>query len=98
MVDKTLTLNCGEALTIATASDFHQKVSQALNESSSIELLADSVSKIDTAGMQLVVSLKRELERIGGSLTWNKPSDVVTQSIVTLGLKSHFDIDKNLSK
>lgn len=89
------TVDCGEALTIAKSAELHEKLNEALAESSSIELLASSVEKVDTAGLQLIASLSRELERVNGSITWKNPSDVLVQAAKTLGLTSYIAINQN---
>ncbi len=51
-----------------------------------IELKADSVVKADTAGLQMFVSLRRELHTLGGELLWRKPSAELRQAANLLGL------------
>ena len=86
-------VQCGEALTIAQAVEFHQKLKTAMDEGSTIELDASGVEKVDTAGLQLVVGLQRELDKVGGKLVWKQPSDVVKQAAVTLGLADRLSIN-----
>lgn len=89
MTDKKATVNCGEMLTIAHATEFRDKLDKALEKSSNIELEAEDVKKVDTAGMQLLIALCREVEELHGKISWKKPSDVLVSAITTLGLKQH---------
>lgn len=86
MGSDTTTVDCGDALTVANAANIHQKLQAALNDSSAINLKADKVEKVDTAGLQLFVALSKEAERVGGQITWQQPSDALKQAAVTLGL------------
>ena len=95
MAGKEASVKCGEALTIANAADLHAQLSKALEESSVIELVADSVEKVDTAGLQLLVALSRELEKVDGKMVWKEPSDVLLQAATTLGLTPYLAIDQN---
>lgn len=88
MTVKKTTVECGEALTIANVADLHGKFTKALEESSTVELDAKAVEKVDTAGLQLLVALNTELEKCDGKLLWSSPSDTLVQSVATLGLGS----------
>ena len=86
MSSDTSIIDCGDALTVANAADMHQKLQAALNNSSTINLKADEVEKVDTAGLQLFVALSKEIERVSGEVIWQQPSDSLKQAAVTLGL------------
>lgn len=86
MSAENLTIDCGSNLTVATAADMHQKLQDALNGSSTINLKADEVEKVDTAGLQLFVALNKELDKSGGKLVWQTPSETLLQASNTLGL------------
>lgn len=85
MTAKT-TFSCGEALDIQNAAGLLQRLQKSMQKSLTIELKADSVVKADTAGLQLFVSLKKELDGLGGDLIWKKPSDDLLKSAELLGL------------
>lgn len=85
MASKT-TFSCGELLDITAAAALSARLQKSLQKSANIELKADSVSKADTAGLQLFVALAREVEKTGGSLTWKKPSPALVETAVLLGL------------
>lgn len=98
MSTESMSINCGETLNIASAAELQQQINSALEKSSTIEMVADTVVKVDTAGLQLMVALSRELERSNGSLLWKTPSEVVIQAAVSLGLTDQVGLSEHLSK
>ncbi len=93
MTAKATVVDCGDALTISHATELHQKILAALEDSSEIKLTADAVEKVDTAGLQVIVALSSELKKVDGSLSWDKPSEALVQAANTLGLTSHMAFD-----
>ena len=93
MSSGTSTIDCGNGLTVATAADMHQKLQEALHDSSTINLKADEVEKVDTAGLQLFVALAKEIERVGGKVVWQEPSEALLQASKTLGLTHSIGLD-----
>ena len=85
MADKTV-FSCGGALDIQQASALHKRLQKSMQKALCIELKADTVSKADTAGLQMLVSLQRELKTLGGELIWKKPSAELLQAAKLLGL------------
>lgn len=85
MATKT-TFSCGEHLDIAEATNLYSRLQKALSKSSNIELKADAVKKVDTAGLQLFVALAREVTQTGGGLSWKKPSQILLDTAAQLGL------------
>lgn len=91
MAGKKTSVDCGEAMTIAQSAELHQKLKAALEDSSSIELKADAVEKVDTAGLQLIIALEHEIEKVSGKLSWKDPSDTLKQAATTLGLAERLE-------
>ena len=67
MTAKT-SFSCGEQLDIPAVSSMQARMKKSLQKSSTIELKADAVTKADTAGLQLLLALPREVANTGGSL------------------------------
>ncbi len=88
-------INCGDSLTIHHAIALHKKIITALDNSSTIELLAASIVRVDSAGLQLIAALTNELNRIGGQLIWSEPSQVLIDSSNTLGMNRSIGLNKN---
>ncbi len=85
MATKT-TFSCGEALDIAQAGGLYSRLQKSLQKSSTIELKAEGVQKVDTAGLQLMLSLSNEVKKCGGELIWKSPSPVLLGAAKLLGL------------
>lgn len=97
MVTKSAQFDCGETLNIASAGDILQRLTSVMNESSAIELVADKVTKVDTAGFQVIIAAQKELERIGGNLQWKEPSEATLQGAKTLGLVEVLGLSTHIS-
>ncbi len=82
-------VDCGDSLTISHATELHQKILAALEDSSEIKLNATAIEKVDTAGLQVIVALSNELKKMDGTMLWDKPSEALVQAAATLGLTSH---------
>ncbi len=80
------TFSCGENLDIAHATSMHQRLQKSLQKSLVIEIKADKVSKADTAGLQLLAALAREVTGRDGTLIWKKPSETLLATAQQLGL------------
>ena len=85
MATKT-TFSCGEHLDITEVAALYNRLQKSLGKSSNIELKADAVAKVDTAGLQMFVALSREVARTGGGLVWKKPSQTLIETAALLGL------------
>lgn len=85
MADKT-SFSCGESLDIQQASALYKRLQKSVEKALRIELKSDSVKKADTAGLQMLVSLRNELKTLGGDIVWKKPSEELIQSAELLGL------------
>lgn len=85
MASKT-TFFCGQALDIAHSAALYKRLQKSLQKSSTIEIKAGKVQKADTAGLQLVLSLAKEVRKTGEDLIWKKPSKVLINAAQRLGL------------
>lgn len=92
MATKT-SFSCGEALDIAHAAALQARLEKSLQKSSTIELKADAVEKVDTAGLQLIVAVKKEAQASGGNIIWKKPSEKLLTSAKSLGLSQHLGLN-----
>jgi len=96
MDSKKATVKCGNALTIANVADLHSKITSVLEISSIIELDAQEVEKVDTAGLQLLVALSQELEKSDGHLLWKAPSDTLNEAIKITGMTPYLAINNSV--
>ncbi|MEE8056578.1 MAG: STAS domain-containing protein [Pseudomonadales bacterium] len=85
MAAKT-SFSCGVSLDVTAATALQSRLQKALKKSSTIELKVDAVEKADTAGLQLLLALAREVGDVGGRLIWKKPSKVLIDAACLLGI------------
>lgn len=86
-------IDCGVELTISKAADLHHQLQTATHESLLVELKAGAVEKVDSAGLQVIVSAFKEIEKTSGKISWDAPSDVLRQAANTLGLSPFVGLD-----
>jgi ABC-type transporter Mla MlaB component len=78
--------SCGVSLSVAEAAGLKSRIQKALQKSSTIELNASEVQKADTAGLQLVLALIREVANADGRVVWKNPSKALIDAANLLGL------------
>jgi anti-anti-sigma factor len=71
---------------IYSAADSKQQLMDALNEHAALTVELDAVEEIDTTGVQLLLWLKREAERLNKPLTLTGASPAVQEVITLLNL------------
>lgn len=77
-----------ENLTVANVHLLHEELEALVgrHDHDNIVLLADSVSRADTAGIQLLVAFVRSAKERQIKLDWNNPSDKLIAAATVLGL------------
>lgn len=81
------TLQCGERLSIDQVERLHTEIEEALRDGQGIELNAHQVQFCDTAGLQMLLALKRQMAETETTLGWVSVSPSVVQTAELLGLK-----------
>ncbi|WGV98614.1 STAS domain-containing protein [Vibrio sp. YMD68] len=81
----------GESLEISTVMDAKIQYAEWLKQSSLLRINASQVSKVDTAGVQLLASLFVSAKRLNVTIELSESSAVLTEAFVTLGLTSVFN-------
>jgi len=84
-----LTITLPEELNISEVTHFHTSIVDKLSQlapQQQININASELRRIDTAGMQLLVALISEASTQTNKLTWQNPSDSLTQCAAHLGL------------
>ena len=79
-------------LTVQTAAESKNSLLSALQTGSGIDLDLSGVSELDTAGLQLLLLLKREAEHLG------KPLNVITPSAAVLEVLQLTRLDLQLDQ
>jgi ABC-type transporter Mla MlaB component len=92
MSEKT-SFSCGEYIDITQVSNLFGRLQKSLQKSVNVELKADKVVKADTAGLQMFVALKREINTTDGNFVWKNPSDGLKNSAKLLGLAQELGLE-----
>ena len=86
-MSQTVTIQCGERLSIERVESLYSEMEMAIREGHDIELAASHVQFCDTAGLQLILGLNRAMMTSGHLLSWNTPADVIYETSALLGLQ-----------
>lgn len=85
MTDNAM-IECGERLSIEHVEMLYANAEQALATAGNITLIADRVQYCDTAGLQLLLTLQKTLEKTGHKIHWQSVSETVREVSAYLGL------------
>ncbi len=88
--------SCGEYLDINHAAKLYERLGKSLEKSTTIEIKADKVIKADTAGLQLLVTLAKEVAVADGKLIWKSPSSALLMAAKQLGVSDHLGLSKQV--
>lgn len=81
-------INLPDRMDIASAEQLHMTMEAALAEGSAISLKANSVSKIDTTGVQLLLGLFREADKQHLDVNWCEPSETILDAMELFNLQN----------
>jgi anti-anti-sigma factor len=87
------TVSCGTHLDIRQAEKLKERLLAALEkEAIHYTLIGSKVEKVDSAGLQLIVSFIRRVQAEGGKVIWQKPSDELVKASQLLGLTAAINL------
>jgi len=84
------TLSGGPDLTIYTAADTAARLRHALQSGEALDLDLSDVEDIDTAGLQLLLQLRRTAQQTGRAIRFSSPSPAVQDIVQLLNLHDFF--------
>lgn len=79
-------IQLASTITIANAPELLTEVLAAIDDSTSVVIDGSAVSRIDTAGLQVLCALQKELSAHAGKIQWNGVSSELANSTRLLGL------------
>jgi len=79
-------LKTGDSLEISAVAGLKLEWLKAVDAASGIEVDASSLGRIDTAGLQLLLSLKREAIARNIGFSWSGVSAVLREKATALGI------------
>jgi len=88
----TIPINCGNRLSIDQAEALLEKLEAAVQVGGDVVLDGSEVQYSDTAGYQLLISLRKTLETTGNSIQWHAVSDNIREITGYLGLKQAINL------
>jgi len=80
-----------DSLEISTVSEARDNILQLLNSGSSIRFDLSSMTEIDTAGVQLILAVRKEALMQGKECRFVHPSPAVEEAFRILGCGAVFD-------
>ncbi|MAE21513.1 MAG: STAS domain-containing protein [Pseudomonadota bacterium] len=91
-MSEATSIDCGNRLSIDQTEGLYQKFEEALLAGGDLSLNAEAVQYSDSAGFQLVLSLKQTLAATGNTIQWQGVSDNVKETAGHLGLSDHLNL------
>jgi len=79
-------------MTVYTAGQYRDILLKKLARSQRMEVDLSDVDEIDTAGLQLLVSLKHQYAAVDNGLCLNNPADVVRDALELAQLTDDFEL------
>lgn len=81
-----------EKLTIVNAEHLHQMLEEHMNDEQISEIDGQAVTHVDTAGLQILLSLKNTLRAEGATLSFVGFSECLKSAIKQAGLSGEFGL------
>lgn len=81
-----------EQLTLANIESVYNELDSALEQGSEICLDAQTLSRIDTSGLQLLCCLQAELQQHDTKIVWQQSSEELVQAANNLGVNQFLAI------
>ena len=82
----TNVINLGADLTIRSVSSCKKMIDESISNGFDVKLAAGDLQKIDTAGLQLLFSLHRTLEKTSQSINWVSSNSIINDRAQLLGM------------
>ncbi len=96
--DKAIWIHCGEALLLEMVIPEKEILKKVFDTNKPILIDASKISKIDAAGMQLILNFVLEASRKNLSINWQSPSEVLIEKAFILGMNRLLDLRGSLSE
>lgn len=78
-------------LTIRQIEQVYRQCDDALKDTASLRIDASGVSKVDTAGLQLLIALKIEMDKQLSSIEWVAVADELRHAAHFMGVQDLFE-------
>ena len=91
-MDKNI-ISCGDVLDISVVAKMHEELKHAIENSTTIELDAKDLQRIDGAGIQLLVSLFADAQELQIDLSWGETSESLLHAATLLGVRPQLHLN-----
>lgn len=78
-----------ERVDISVVDSLYQRLQTALESGDPIEIDAESVDRLDAAGVQLLMAFALRSKKQSIQIHWKSPSDAFLKSVRLLGVEQH---------
>ena len=89
------TIHCPQHLNITMVEGFRESLQAAIDRSGKCIVNVSLVEKVDSVGMQILVTFRYAMEKHNGVVRFKGDSDIFTKTASVLGLSSHFEFIEN---
>ncbi len=86
-------INLGADLTIRSVGACKELIDQSLSNGFDVRIAAGELQKIDSAGLQLIYTLKTTLEKTAQSIHWESTSNIINDAAKIIGMPRLCDAD-----
>ncbi|WP_300424663.1 STAS domain-containing protein [uncultured Thalassolituus sp.] len=86
------TIHCGNRLSIDQVEGLYQKLEAAVLSGGDLTLDAGDVHFCDTAGLQMILSLRKTLAGTGNDISWSAVTDVLKDTAGYLGIRKSLNL------
>ncbi len=83
---ETYEIDLGTNLTIAQVDGLLDRLLEINHDPADTILKASAIERADTSGLQCLYAFKRDIEEQGVAVTWQAPSENLTQAANLLGM------------
>lgn len=84
--DDSNIINLGAELTIRSVATVKPLIDESISNGFDVKLAAGELQKIDTAGLQLIYSLSRTLEKTSQAITWESSNSIINDAAALIGM------------
>ena len=93
VMEKRITVSCGKYLDIAHASELKKRFLTAFQKKpTQIQVIADKVERVDSAGLQILVSVKLACSEKNILLKFHKATEILITTASLIGLQHRLEL------
>lgn len=93
-MSKKISVSCGKELDIAHVTHLKERFSEAFDKApSTLNVKADSVERVDSAGLQLLLAAKKQCGILGCDFVLSKASESIVSMAKVLGINNKLGLE-----